>query len=165
MSQQTVEYVQIYAKDAASVDKLSSTLGTGAGALDNINAELKKQGLPQSTGVNVVATERVDNTGVIVGMSDSRLVCNLEATIHYLFVLMCMCAGVVVGCVGGGALIIAITVYYMYFVKPGVESASKDMQDSSIITSTSPVAPSRAFMDPPVAILGYTVPTHFEPAF
>jgi hypothetical protein len=61
--------VQIYAKDAAGADKLSSTLGTGAGALDKINAELQKQGLPQSTGVvvDVVAAGRDNNTGVIVG--------------------------------------------------------------------------------------------------
>ena len=75
-----------------------------------------------------------------------------------------MCAGVVVGCVGGGALIIGIAAYYLYVVKPGIEASSKDVQDNSIITSTSPVAPSRAFMTPPVASLGYTVSTHFEPA-
>lgn len=125
---------KIYAKDAAGADKLSSTLGTGAGALDKINAELQKQGLPQSTGVvvDVVAAGRDNNTGVIVG--------------------------VVVGCVGGGALIIGIAAYYLYVVKPGIEASSKDVQDNSIITSTSPVAPSRAFMTPPVASLGTPTP-------
>jgi len=75
-----------------------------------------------------------------------------------------MCAGVVVGCVGGGVIVIAIAAYYLYVVKPGIEASSKDVKDNSIITSTSPVAPSRTFMTPPVASLGYTFSTHFEPA-
>ncbi len=48
---------------------MASTLGTGNGALDKINAELKRQGLMDSTGVEIVSTKR-DNTGVIVGMVD-----------------------------------------------------------------------------------------------
>jgi hypothetical protein len=48
---------------------LASTLGTGKGALDKINAELKKEGLMESTGVETVTTKR-DNTGVIVGGID-----------------------------------------------------------------------------------------------
>jgi hypothetical protein len=59
--------LQIYAKDAASADKLSSTLGTGSGALDKINSELQKQGLEKSTGLDVVSTTKSDNTGLIVG--------------------------------------------------------------------------------------------------
>jgi len=59
--------LQIYAKDAASADKLSSTLGTGSGALDNINSELQKQGLEKSTGLHVVSANKSDNTGLIVG--------------------------------------------------------------------------------------------------
>ncbi len=60
---------QIYAKDAASAEKLSSTLGTGGSALDKINSELQKQGLEKSTGLDVVAATatKSDNTGLIVG--------------------------------------------------------------------------------------------------
>ena len=47
---------------------MSSTLGTGSGALDKINSELQKQGLEKSTGLDVVAApSKSDNTGVIVG--------------------------------------------------------------------------------------------------
>ncbi len=44
----------------------------------------------------------------------------------------------VVGSVGGGILILAIAVYYLYFVKPAVEPAPKarDVEDTSSVVST-----------------------------
>jgi hypothetical protein len=80
--------VQIYAKDAANAEKLSSTLGTGSGALDKINSELQKQGLEKSTGLDVVAAPRKsDNTVVIVGTS-ACLQCCRVLCIRVLFVIL-----------------------------------------------------------------------------
>ena len=63
------------AKDSSSEEKLSSTLGTGSGTLDKINSEVQKQGLEKSTGLDVVAANKSDNTGVIVGTSSNSLMC------------------------------------------------------------------------------------------
>jgi len=71
MTRPTRVLLQIYAKDAASAEKLSSTLGTGSGALDKINSELQKQGLEKSTGLDVVSANKSDNTGLIVGTRNS----------------------------------------------------------------------------------------------
>jgi cysteine-rich repeat protein len=46
---------KIKAMDAASLQALSSTLGTGDSMLVKINSELKKRGLPASTGVSTKA--------------------------------------------------------------------------------------------------------------
>jgi hypothetical protein len=159
---------------------LASTLGTGNGALDKINAELKKQGLMESTGVETVSTKR-DNTGVIVGMIDCLkayswfispfalncvlfcIVCHvvmgtfcgqsvplvhcttaLTSSNHTLSWRFVHLSGVVVGCVGGGALIIAIASYYLYFVKPAPKT--RHVEDAPIVAPAAPiVAPAASF--------------------
>jgi hypothetical protein len=119
---------KVYASDAASAEKLSSTLGTGSGALEKINSELQKQGLEKSTGLEFVTTNKSDNTGVIVG--------------------------VVVGCVGGGAIIVAIAAYYyLYVVKPNAQLPPKtrDMENAPVVAPAFPIVA-------PAASLGVPAP-------
>ena len=59
---------KISAMDAASLQALSSTLGTGDSMLAKINAELTKRGLPASTVVSVKYKKSGLSDGAIAGM-------------------------------------------------------------------------------------------------
>jgi hypothetical protein len=88
---------QIRAKDAAGVQALANTLGSGDALKTKLNKNLEAKGIKASTGVSdpVVsgASPPRDNSGVYVG-------------------------GIIGGCLGGVALIgIGIFVYCRYYVK------------------------------------------------
>jgi len=116
---------KIYAKDAASAEKLSSTLGTGSGALDKINSELQKQGLEKSTGLDVVSANKSDNTGLIVGL--------------------------VVGLGGGAIIIVAIAAYYLYVVKPAAQlpPKSRDLENAPVVAPSAPIVAPAASLGVP----------------
>jgi hypothetical protein len=57
-----------------------------------------------------------------------------------------------VGCVGGGAVILAMAAYYLHVVKPAAaNSSAPDMRDVESVPVVSPAVPVVA----PVALLGY----------
>jgi len=116
---------KIYAKDAASADKLSSTLGTGSGALDKVNSELQKQGLEKSTGLDLMSANNSDNTGLIVGL--------------------------VVGLGGGAIIIVAIAAYYLYVVKPPAQlpPTTKDLENAPVVPPSAPIVAPAASLGVP----------------
>jgi hypothetical protein len=66
---------KIIAMDAASLQALSSTLGTGDSMLAKINAELTKRGLPASTVVSVKYKKSGLSDGAIAGMVIGSVTC------------------------------------------------------------------------------------------
>lgn len=133
---------------------MSSTLGSGSGALDKINSELQKQGLEKSTGLDVVAANKSDNTGLIVGTKIISRSSNSRSTL-FLFqvnlvldssqsvtrVISWCVAGLVVGLGGGAILIVAIAAYYLYVVKPAAQLPPKtrDLETAPVVAPSAPI--------------------------
>jgi hypothetical protein len=92
-----------------------------------------------------------------------------NAVLLTIFLVLCPVSGVVVGCVGGGAIIVAIAAYYLYVVKPNSQLPPKtrDLENVPVVNPPAPIvapAASLGYRPPPLNVLAHLVfDVDFEP--